>query len=385
MSLEQAQLKNSDLTAAYVVTEERCVVPGSGAHEHIRIGQQELSKHFCVHTLLPANNTTSQSLATIVSQPRLFDPSPWKGALRDLRQLFIRFRGALALQKQITKVAPDFVYFRANFLDSLPLILRLRGIPCIIEANGLQFDNQTQYYKSFLTPLNRQIERIIYRAASHVFFVGSYGDYWRLGGGHWSNVENGVEEEFLNMFPTPRVATSGPLRLCFVGSLMQHHRPDVLVDAVRMFASDHDVEIHLVGSNLGGVARELHQHLQTIEHGFLNRSALAELLGGMDVGLIPGVTDFQSQMKLFDYGAARMAVVAPHIHNLNVWFPNDLIFFEPNNSSAMARALTALASDREKVARMGNKLHQRIQAEFTWDKIFANKAAKITSIVNASP
>ncbi|WP_417746068.1 glycosyltransferase [Rosistilla oblonga] len=370
----------------YLVSEMSCLYPGSGASQHIRTGFDQLSKHFDMEALFPEAAPKPSSNATAVSSDRqrnanVLDRSRLRGGLRDGKHFLGQLRYSTSIIREVQRKAPDFVYYRAAFLDPLPIFLRARGIPCIIEANGLQFEARRKYYRSPLECWNRHCEHRTYRLASHVFFVGSYGDYWKLPEQNWTNVENGVETEFLDRFQFPRPPRSGPLRIAFVGSLMQHHRPDVLVAAVSEFADSHKAELHLIGSKLQPVADALRGKLRVIEHGFLDRDALAAVLRDLDVGLVSGVPKYQSQMKLFDYGAARMAVVAPQTHHLQGWHGDLLSFFPPGDASGMAATLSQLAGDRERVALLGNRLHERIRERFTWDRIFAHKANVISSLI----
>lgn len=190
MTIDKPKLK-----AVYVVAEESCIHPGSGAYQHIHIGIEELQKHFGVYPIFPALKSTANfSKSKDESNGLTIKASTLAGGFRDLKQLGIRSAVAWKNLKQIYSVAPDFVYFRACFLDPLPLLLRFAGIPCFVEANGLQFEGRKKYYKSCLSPLNRMLEKWIYRLATHVFFVGSYGAYWKLPCTRWTNVENGIEQ-----------------------------------------------------------------------------------------------------------------------------------------------------------------------------------------------
>ena len=374
------------LKVGYVVAEKACLAPGSGACQHIRVGMEQLGKQFAVTLLTPEGEMAEGEGARQTSEPtksREADSSLVRGFLRDVVCLLRRSRQALRTCLAVRKQGFDFVYYRACFLDPFPFFCRVAGIPCFIEANGLQFESRRKYYRSPLESWNRWFERLSYRVASHVFFVGSYGDYWNLPGDNWSNVENGVESEFLDHFKEVKSPTDGPVRLAFVGSLMRHHRPDVLVDAVKQFAAQHEAEIHLIGSKLEPVEAALRDEVPVVSHGFLKRSALAEVLAGMDVGLISGAPEYQSQMKLFDYGAARLAVVAPDTAHLKAWHGDVLAFFPKGDAAAMAERLEELVTDPQSRVRLGSALHDRIRERFTWERVFDAKVRIIRAELEA--
>ena len=362
----------------YVVTEAGCMNPTSGAWRHIFIGIDELSKYFEIEPILPAQVDENTGRSTEIRRGRRKNGgirrSSIAGALRDLKHLLKRSIDAFKFLKKIRQNPPAFVYYRATFLDPLPLLLRMYGIPCFIEANGLQFESYKKYYPSILNPGSKLFERFIYSSASHVFFIGSYGAYWKLCKPNWCNVENGVAGEFLAQFSRPKQVSSKSLKICFVGHLMKHHSPALLVETMKKLAKKIDVEFHLIGANLKALAADLDDFLPVICHGFLSRDQLASTLGGMDVGIIPGGPEFASQMKLFDYGSARLAVVAPDLYNLRSWFPYEIAFFEPENSDSFFHVLNDLAHDRDRIAMFGNRLHERIKDEFTWEAVFFQQA-----------
>ena len=105
----------------------------------------------------------------------------------------------------------------------------------------------------------------------------------------------------------------------------------------------------------------------------------------MDIGLISGVNEYQSCMKIFDYGASFCAVVAPSNYNLKYWFKDEVIFFD-GTTDGLYSILSYLMDDRMKISMYAKKLRKKIGANFTWEKIFTlkkniiNKKIKIDKI-----
>lgn len=364
------------MKAFYIVSEPTCLEPGSGAHQHIQMGIQELGNYFEMRLVSPCKvvgkKTDLKSAAK--NRTQATDKNKFRGLLRDCKRLVINTYKSYALLKRLKKKSPRFVYFRANYLDPLPIIAKLLKVPCFVESNGVQFKAQRQYYRSYFEPIAGWIEKRIYTCATYVFFVGSYGDYWGLKRNNWEDVENGVEQSFLSHFPIPRVSHQNRLSMVFVGSLMAHHDPDVLVNGVRIFADSSECELHLVGTKLDSVATKLGDKLRVVSHGFLDRAALANVLKSVDVGIVSGAPQYQSQMKLFDYGAARLAVVAPATHHLVRWHEGSLDFFVPKDAESLASVLVSLSENRDRLAQSGNRLHDKVRELYAWDKVFAKKA-----------
>jgi glycosyltransferase involved in cell wall biosynthesis len=391
---------------AYVVTEPGCLKAGSGAYQHIQMGIMHLGSDFTVQPVLscPAESKSPSILAgkqRLNGAPAFYQflakketggiegnrgvdkenqgsvGGGGKGALRDMRDFVRNWRRARTALSNVHRLSPDAIYYRMAPLDPFPLLAKLRGYPVFIEANGLQFESRSRRFRSWISPIYRHFERLIYRKADHVFFVGSYGDYWNLPPHNWTNVENGVEMEFLCEFEQPRLTSQKPVRLVFLGSLMAHHRPDVLVKAMECFSGCCDTELHLVGSNLEVLSDKLGSILPVIHHGFLSRRDLAPVLATMDIGLITGAPQYQSQMKLFDYGAARLAIIAPDTIHLTSWFADQIVFFRNGDAEDMADRLASLVADQDGLVGLGNRLHDRLGSEFTWENIFSLKSATI--------
>ncbi|WP_121967711.1 glycosyltransferase [Leptolyngbya sp. BC1307] len=332
------------------------------------------------------SNASKDRKSPLVPLPKNIYKSYLYGSFRDLKAFTISIAKALILLREILREDVDFVYVRAAFLDPLPFFLYILKIPCFIEANGLQFEGRQKYYSSLLVPVNRWIERLTYSIAQHVFFVGSYGDYWQLKSKNWSNVENGVESDFLKSFSECEKVFSGKVHIALIARLMAHHQPQLLIDSIKELdpTTRSKLCLHLIGSGLETIRDELHTCMDVVDHGFLNRDELAENLKQIHVGLIPGVPKYQSQMKLFDYGAAKCVVLVPKVHNFQRWFnESEIEFFEPEDAKSLSRTITDLANDPSRFIQKGDRLHQRIAQDFTWDKIFAAKAKIIKNCLAA--
>jgi glycosyltransferase involved in cell wall biosynthesis len=382
------QSRTNQLKGAYVVTESGCLDPHTGAYRHIQIGIQELQKYFSIFTIFPDEPNQFLDLSSKRKSRKNTKKDKLnfiRGSLIDLKTLLLNTLRAIRLAVQISKQDLDFVYFRASFLGSLPIFLRFLNIPCFIEANGLQFKARQKYYPSLLVPFNRWLEKLNYTSAKYVFFVGSYGDYWVLSCNNWTNLENGVESGFVSSFSQHQKQLSDEINVIFIARLMAHHRPDILIAAIHLMDAEirKKLHIHLVGSGLETLKSELSDSVKVSYHGFLDRDHLQSLLSWMHVGLIPAAPEYQSQMKLFDYGSAKCVVVAPRTHNFLHWFDDStLLFFEPNDPLSLAKALTDLAQNIDHFLDKGHRLHQLISEEFTWEYIFSQKAKVINNSLN---
>ena len=251
-----------------------------------------------------------------------------------------------------------------------------------LKANGLQFENRQQYFHtSWLSWLYRPFERLIYKKADHVFFVGSYAKYWKLNSNNWSEVENGIEIE---LFPSRELPPCSklPIKLAFLAKLTAHHQADLLEKAINNIPQEFhkNFELHLIGSGLDNLRNKISPGIKTINHGFVKRKDIGNLLTKMDIGLIPGGPSYNSQMKLMDYAAAGCLVIAANIIHLNNFYKNHGIsFFKSGSAISLTDTLISILTDKKNIKKNANKLHIYVKNRFQWSQIFNNKAERILS------
>lgn len=371
----------------YIVTEEGCLIAKSGAYQHIHIGFSQLNQYFEMKFLTPTlidskDNLDLENNGRINRKWQLYKASPFTGMLRDIAVLMKNFAQIIYSYKKIKNENASFIYERAAYLNFNGLIVsKLLGIPHFYEVNCLFFESRKNYYNSYFTPIARIIEQISYKKSSHVFFVGTYGNFHNLSSNNWTNIENGIEADYIRRFATkaPQNSKADNINICFIARLMKHQRPDLLVDAFKSLKNKKNVVLHLIGDKLDEIKDALFDDFTVIYHGYKNRSELLTLLNIMDVGIIAGSPEYQSTMKVFDYGAAKCLVIAPDIINLKHWYSNDeILFFKKGSAVDLAQRIDMVVKKKEMVAIYGEKLYLKVAAEFTWENIFG----KVSETIN---
>ena len=280
--------------------------------------------------------------------------------------------------KSYKKIAPEFIYERASYLNFSGLIIaRLLRIPHYYEANGLQFEISRKYYESYFNKSSRLLEKLSYMYSTHSFFVGSYGDFWKIKYNNWSNIENGVENELIQYFQNHNKVIEDKVNICFIARLMAHQKPELLIDALNQIYDKGQFTLHLIGSGLDSLEASIHKDIAVVNHGFLNRNEIKKILSVMHVGIIAGSPEFQSAMKLFDYGCAKCAVIAPSVHNFKIWFQDSIVFFNKNDSESLAITIQNLLNESEEILSMGNRIYRQIALQHNWEEVFRTIVSKI--------
>ncbi|MDB4274065.1 glycosyltransferase [Algibacter sp.] len=366
----------------YLIQELGCLNPTSGAFQHIKMGIKHLGKEFEIMPYIGAytldiNKIESEKLVKNNKVNHVNNRGHWlKGSVKDLIILLKTVCSIPLLYTSIKKEKPNFIYERMAYLNFAGLIIsKLLGIPHFYEANGLQFQSKKKYYHSLFNPIVKYVEKQQYKNSTHTFFVGSYGNYWQLKSNNWTNVENGIEGEFItDAYPTKM--SNGKRHLFFVGSLMQYHRPDILKEAI-LLLNPEQYHLHLVGSKLDNLYSDLlTNNIPVTHHGFINRSELNALISQFHIGIIAGSPEYQSCMKLFDYALAHCAIIAANVDVLKTSFNKELLFFE-GGAFELANKINELINNDLLVKEYANSIYNKVTHEFTWENIFHYKSQVI--------
>ncbi|MUU77871.1 glycosyltransferase [Winogradskyella endarachnes] len=367
----------------YLIQEKGCLNPNTGAFQHISMGLRQLSNNFEIELFLNSKQidlTDYTKQENVKQQDKTTKPKKIKGliygTIKDLQIFFTNLSKTRSLIKSFKAKNPKFIYERVSYLDFSGLIAcKYLKIPHFYEANGFQYKGRRRYYKSLFVGIAKILEKMVYRMSNHVFFVGSYGDFWKIDKNNWTNVENGIEKDFIIDFKEKEISEKDFIDICFVGRLMDHQKINVFVEALSIFNSKSQIRINLVGSGLACVESEIKNlDIQVVNHGFVSRSNIVTLLSNFDIAIISGSNPFQSCMKLFDYGAAGCAVIAPDIHNLKLWFREELFFFN-GSSEDLSKKLDILVKNKNNLIQFyGKNLNVKVRNSFTWETIFNQKS-----------
>ena len=371
---------------AYVVTEAGCMDPKTGANQHIAMGMRELGKHAEVILFVPPVPNPTGSAAVPASgasgwRARLKTSGAW-GAMRDMRDFARMVKQGWRLAREIEAAGCEVAYVRVQALHPVSLFLRWRRIKVVLEANGLQHVSRKARSGSWLAWAYRPFERHVYRVADHVFFVGSYGQYWQLDSENWTEVENGVEPGLFVRRDT-RIGGNRPFRMVLVARLVAHHKGSILSEAfARLEPSLRDqVELHLVGAGFEALKAEFASLVRVKDHGFVSREAIGPLLQQMDCGVIPDCPPYGSQMKLLDYAASGCLVLAPNVFHLkNFYADKGVLFFDRGDAASLSERIGALVGGDRPVDAMARALQDHVRERFTWGTIFDRKWAVIEAI-----
>ncbi len=162
---------------------------------------------------------------------------------------------------------------------------------------------------------------------------------------------------------------SDEINICFIGSFLKWHQVDFLVNAFDFLLKNGiRANLFLVGD---GVERKaIEQHVSYLNNevkskihftGFLDGEELYNLKRNMHLGIMPGSNWYGAPNKIFEYGAMKLAVVAPKTPTIEDLFSsNEVCFFEWKNQLSLNSALLNLCQNKNLIEKYSKILNNKI-------------------------
>lgn len=272
----------------------------------------------------------------------------------------------------------DVIYERYNlYLLAGALLKRRLGVPLILEVNAPLALERRTHGNLHLVRLASICEQAAWRTADavlpvsdalarHVMDAGVSADRVHV-------IRNAVTTDVLSM---PKASAHawpcGAVTFGFVGFVRAWHGLERVIDVM---AERSDVRLCVIGD--GPARAELEAHAASLgvseRLSFTGRVAHADVPGhlrAIDVALQPDVTPYASPLKVFDYMAARCAIVAPARSNIREILTDGVtaLLFDPDDPAGFAHVVDRLAGDPALRAHLGEAAFAEIQARgFTWE------------------
>jgi glycosyltransferase involved in cell wall biosynthesis len=188
-----------------------------------------------------------------------------------------------------------------------------------------------------------------------------------------------VEPRDVRQFPSP--ARYGPLRLLFVGRLVERKGVHVLLDAVSRLAPESRPEVEIIGEGPERARLERMADERGIAEGvrflgFVPEEALEGALAGCDALVLPAVQDAKGDVEglgvvLLEAMAFARPVIASASGGITdiVRDGENGLLTPPGDASALASAIQRLSADRERAREMGRAGLEAVRGRFSWNAI----------------
>ncbi len=291
---------------------------------------------------------------------------------------------------------PDFVYERYNlFLFSGLWLKHLTGVPLFVEINGPIYEERSQHDGLSLQLFARWAQGVVWRGADYALPVtqvlAGYVKRYGVPDRRIQVIPNGINPvRFADAYTLSAAkqlrGLEGRLVLGFTGFVRSWNALDRVIDLIAREGEKHNLHLLVVGD--GPARRDIEQmaedmgvsHRVTVT-GVIGRDEVGEYISAFDIALIPGVTEYASPLKLFEYLALGRAIVAPDMPNIREILTDgeNAVLFDPVNKGAFAAAILRVGLDEQLRHRIARSAKATITAQnLTW----ANNASRVVALVS---
>jgi glycosyltransferase involved in cell wall biosynthesis len=304
------------------------------------------------------------------------------------------------LMRAAAQFRPDILYERYNLFLTAGLRAKRRlGVPMLLEINSPLAEERARFGRLFFEGAGRRSEAAIWRgcdAALAVTDVLAEEVRKARGGGAGVHViHNGARP--IDALPADAILrlrerfglSPGDLVLGFAGFVRSWHGLEWAIDALAGLPPEARLLVVGDGPAIGELeAKAKAQGVERRVHfaGRTPHEEMSAVLQTFDVALQPAAVAYASPLKLFEYMACGLAVIAPDQPNIREILKNGetALLFEPGDRSSFARALAAVCADRALRLRLGRAARDAIEnAPFTWSHNAERIAAIAAGLVSA--
>jgi alpha-maltose-1-phosphate synthase len=240
------------------------------------------------------------------------------------------------------------------------------GIPHLVELNAPLLEESRIYRVLDEPEAAEQLERITLTGAEQVLAVSRpLRDYAaRRGAGRVEVLPNAVA---LERYPEPRRRRTAQPVAVFAGRVRPWHGVGTVAAAWRLLGDSAPPLV--VAGDPGGARQELEDAGAELL-GRIPHDQIPALLSDASIGLVPyapDAPDYFSPLKLFEYMAAGLAVVAADIPAVSeIVSPKTGIVVPRASAEALASAVASLSLDSARRERLGRAGRDLVAAEHTW-------------------
>lgn len=284
----------------------------------------------------------------------------------------------------------DLLYERMSWFDYGGAVAARRlGVPLVLECNG---DHLADLEAKGIAPrgwqrrLSLALMNSAVQRAAHVVVSGdgwrdAFLQRWQVDGARVTTVENGTEllrllrREELRVFQPAQI--DDLVTLVYLGGFQPWQGVPVLLRALAGLIDERPaLRLVLMGSGPGAdEARQLTAQLGlsgiVTFAGRLAQEAYAPLLAQADIGLAPycGWPEF-SGLKLFDYKAAGLAVIASGEHGRprTIQHGRTGWVVPPCDEEALRQAIRTLATDSALRRKLGQAARIDAESSHSWEQ-----------------
>ena len=285
---------------------------------------------------------------------------------RRLDKLFSELNGGLKYD-----VILEFYTFGSNIGHKLS---KRSGTPLVVvyDAPVLEeyefFHDTVPFYRSTIlkrqnATLGHAVGIVSYSNAVKAYLAKIIGDVSKV------RIHQNVDFTRFEFIESKKIQV--PINIGFIGSFLKWHNVELLIMAfVKLREQNIDAKLYLVGdgmerANIEEQVRASSFEKDIIMTGFLDGEQLYNYKKIFHIGVMPGSNWYGAPNKIFEYGAARMAVIAPATPTIADLFPVEVKLFQEHNVDELTRHLTELCIDHNAMEHYMKVLQEKIRNTYS--------------------
>ena len=187
-------------------------------------------------------------------------------------------------------------------------------------------------------------------------------------------IHQNVDYTKFDILEGEKVFNTDVLNIGFIGSFLPWHQVDLLVNAFAFIIKKGvKANLYLIGD--GMERKSVENYCNTLPNeikdkitftGFVTEKELYQLKSKIDIGVMSGSNWYGAPLKIFEYGAMKMACIAPDTPTIKDLFPNnEVVFFEWKNQVSLNDKLLNLCQDIEKIKYNSKILNQKVLNKYS--------------------
>jgi len=286
---------------------------------------------------------------------------------KHMKQLFqyISAAGTYDYVLEFYNYASD-VGYKVSRQQNIPLIL-VYDSPVLEEY--IFFNGNKLFFKNEI--LQRQLKTLL-QAKHIVAYSNAVKEYLNKLTAKNLNVSIHQNVDYTRFDFLEKQFNSSPIKIGFIGSFLKWHRIDLLLEVFdRLKKENVNVELFLVGFGMEYDAiKKLADQSPYKKHitltGFMDGAALVEIKKQLHIGVMPGSNWYGAPNKIFEYGAAQMAVVAPDTLTISDLFQNEkeVLLFKQDDPDQLYQKLKLLCADLTLAEQLARTLQKKIKNNY---------------------
>lgn len=162
----------------------------------------------------------------------------------------------------------------------------------------------------------------------------------------------------------------------FVGSFLEWHRAELMIEALARLPDAARAQALLVGTGpfleaTLARAEDLGVTHRVTSVGAVPPEQVPELIAAFDVGVLPDTLDYGNPMKLTEYAAAGIPALAPNRPSVREILRDGEtgVLFAPQDVGSLAAAMERLAADGRRRREIGARARRDVAASAVWSML----------------